>query len=194
MININKLLLFSLLTLCVLFGLIACTQNFDGELLKARETSMQLGMQLKEKLLMAMQSGGPEKALSVCNVEAQGISNGLSDDNMLNVGRTSLKIRNPNNQPDSWEEEQLKGFESQKLNGADPRNLETYEVVTEGNKSVFRYMKAIPMQPPCMLCHGSNLAPDIQSKITQLYPEDKATNFAVDDIRGAFTVKIILEN
>jgi hypothetical protein len=54
---------------------------------------------------------------------------------------------------------------------------------------VFRCMKAIPTAELCTTCHGSNLNPAIAARLAELYPADRATRFAVGDIRGAFTIE-----
>ncbi len=51
---------------------------------------------------------------------------------------------------------------------------------------VFRCMKAIPTAELCVTCHGSNLDPAIAATLAEFYPADRATRFAVGDIRGAF--------
>jgi len=188
---LNKLnLIFTtLLFACVV---IACTRNVDEELALSREVSKQLGSQLKSKLVSTMQSSGPEAAISVCNLEAINISAEVSNKFYLKVGRTSLKIRNTENQADAWETKKLIWFETQKASGVDIKTLETSEIIKENGKNVFRYMKAIPMQEQCTLCHGTTIAPSIAEKINGLYPQDQATAFEVGDIRGAFTVKIVL--
>ena len=61
-------------------------------------------------------------------------------------------------------------------------------MVTEGGKSLFRYMKAIPAGELCLTCHGKELAPDLAAKLRELYPDDQATGFSLGEIRGAFTI------
>jgi hypothetical protein len=188
---LNKLnLIFT--TLVIACIAIACTRNVDEELALSREASKQLGSQLKRKLVSAMQSSRPEAAISVCNLEAINISTKVSNKNNLKVGRTSLKIRNTENKADAWETKQLKWFETQKVSGVDIKTLETSEIIKENGEHVFRYMKVIPMQEQCTLCHGTTIAPSTVGKINSLYPQDQATEFEVGDIRGAFTVKIVL--
>jgi hypothetical protein len=50
-------------------------------------------------------------------------------------------------------------------------------------------MKAIPTAELCITCHGSNLDPAIAATLAEFYPADRATRFAVGDIRGAFTIE-----
>lgn len=182
-----KLIIFICITSSTIIG---CSKNVEGEILQSRVASKQLGSQLKNTLVETLQSEGPVSAIEVCNIDAIQISNNLSKKYELDVGRTSLKIRNPENKADTWETKQLKWFSSQLKSGADVKSLEVHEIVTEENKDTFRYMKAIPMQEPCALCHGKNIAPAISEKIQHLYPQDQATDYEIGEVRGAFTVKI----
>ena len=58
-----------------------------------------------------------------------------------------------------------------------------------GGSRTFRYLKAIGTGPMCLGCHGSDLAGDLDAKLAELYPGDKARGFATGELRGAFTVK-----
>jgi len=171
----------------------ACSNNnVDEELALSREVSKELGTQLKNKLVSTMQSSGPDAAIAVCNLEAINITEDISNKNNLEVGRTSLKIRNLANKPDAWESKQLEWFKSQQASGIDVKTLEKSEIVKENGKKIFRYMKAIPIQEPCMLCHGEVLSSAVKEKIIDLYPQDQATGYTLGQIRGAFTIKISL--
>lgn len=143
---------------------------------------------LKGELKTAMKSGGPVEAIQVCNRVAPAIANEQSDKSSWSVGRTSLKLRNPDNQPDAWELAVLKKFEERKANGEDVKPMAHFEVVEEDGKKVFRFMKAIPTGEVCLNCHGSDLKPAVAEQINKLYPNDQATGFALGDIRGAFTL------
>ena len=55
-------------------------------------------------------------------------------------------------------------------------------------------MKAIPTGKVCLTCHGSNINPNLRTKINELYPEDKAYDYKIGDIRGAFIVQRPLLN
>ena len=52
----------------------------------------------------------------------------------------------------------------------------------------FRFMKAIPPGAVCLKCHGTDLSPEVTAKMTELYPQDKATGYKEGDLRGAFVV------
>ncbi|MEM7192899.1 MAG: DUF3365 domain-containing protein [Pseudomonadota bacterium] len=117
--------------------------------------------QLKGELVGAIQKGGPESAIGVCQIVAPAIAEEKSDQKGWSVGRTALKLRNPNNAPDTYEREVLLRFQEKLEQGADGATLEHYETATQDGKAVFRYMKAIPMQGPCLTCHGPNVSPPV---------------------------------
>ena len=52
-------------------------------------------------------------------------------------------------------------------------------------------MKALPTQGLCLNCHGSEdkMAPEVKARLSELYPNDKATGYSEGQIRGALTVK-----
>ncbi len=144
---------------------------------------------LKSELMQAMGQGGPMAAISVCNEQAPGIAAATANTYGLQIGRTSLKIRNPDNAPAEWEQSTLDSFETRKAAGEPLDALEA--VAYDGD--TYRYMKAIPMQGLCMTCHGPNLNPKLHERINSHYPKDQATGFHPGDIRGAFTVTMPLQ-
>jgi hypothetical protein len=148
--------------------------------------------ELKGELGKAMKAGGPLNAIEVCNKVAPGIAQAKSEETGWEVGRTSLKTRNPNNAPDEWETKVLKQFEERAANGENPAEMGHFEVVEQDGKKVFRFMKAIGMPPlskmPCLKCHGTDIDPKVVAKLDELYPEDQARGYKPGMIRGAFTI------
>jgi hypothetical protein len=135
-----------------------------------------------------MQEGGPVKAIGICNLKAPRIAAAISAEAGWDIGRTSLRIRNPANAPDPWELTVLEQFEQRKADGEDPAQMEYYAAVEQDGGTVFRYMKAIPTAALCLACHGAELAPGVEKKLAELYPGDQARGYQVGDIRGAFTI------
>jgi mono/diheme cytochrome c family protein len=41
---------------------------------------------------------------------------------------------------------------------------------------------------PCAACHGTNIAPGVQAKLAELYPNDQATGFKPGELRGAILI------
>jgi hypothetical protein len=167
------------------------SENSVQEKIKeARLHAKALGGALKSRLQQAIQSGGLEAGVNECQLEAAPIALALSQ-NGWEVGRTALKVRNPNNAADRWERVQLAWF-SQLLTKAKQDNLtpkrpiETYQYDSESGE--FRYMMAIEQGQVCMACHGANVAPSVKHAILEHYPNDQATGFELGDLRGAFTI------
>jgi len=148
---------------------------------------------LKGSLVSAMKSGGPIEAITVCNQVAPVIAAELSQKYGMEIARTSLKVRNPNNKADIWEKGVLTQFEQLKENGDPVQSLAFSEIVNADNGQEMRMMKAIPTGKVCLTCHGSNIKESVQKSIDELYPEDQATGFNLGDIRGAFTVRKIID-
>jgi len=154
-----------------------------------RQSLKKYGKNLKKTLKQAMKKGGPVNAMSVCNSQALPITKQHSDMHAWEISRTSLKPRNPANAPDAWETKIMQDFDKRRAAGEKPKTLEYSEIVVaeDGSKSL-RYIKAIPTGKVCLQCHGSDLKPEVSAKLTELYPDDKATGFKVGDLRGAFSI------
>ncbi|GFD83015.1 hypothetical protein KUL118_58770 [Tenacibaculum sp. KUL118] len=157
---------------------------------QARVHAKALGGALKSRLKQAIQSGGLEAGVEECKLAAEPIAEGLSQNGWA-VGRTALKVRNPNNAPDEWEREQLALFasllEKTKLEDKQPSTpIDTYKYDSDSGE--FRYMMAIQQGQVCMACHGAQVSPSVKETILKHYPEDEATGFELGELRGAFTL------
>ncbi|MFC1657484.1 DUF3365 domain-containing protein [Candidatus Moduliflexota bacterium] len=185
-------------SLCVALLLLSTgvvvASSLEARVAESRKALKEFAGELKGELLAALKKGGPVNAVTVCSQKAPTIAARISKNKGWKVGRTSLKVRNPRNVPDGWERKILEAFEERRRQGEDIGKLEHFEVVTEGEKSVFRYMKAIPAGELCLTCHGNEIAPDLAAKLGELYPEDQATGFSFGEIRGAFTIKQPVES
>jgi hypothetical protein len=162
--------------------------DYTARINASRETVKEFMTTLQQELLAGMQEGGPVNAVNVCNLTAPAIANTYSVSNGWDVGRTSLKLRNPNNAPDAWERTVLESFEERKLSGEDPAKMEYYEVVRQDGVSQLRYMKAIPTARLCLACHGEQLDAQLKTRLDKIYPYDQALGYREGDIRGAFTI------
>lgn len=156
---------------------------------EAKGIVKQFAGQLKGELQGAMKAGGPVRAIEVCNKKAPAIAHSLSEQTGWRVGRTSLKLRNSGNAPDDWERQVLEQFETDKAAGKDVKTLVHSAVVEHEGTRTFRFMKAIPTGKVCLNCHGGDtVKPEVEARLAELYPNDRARGFAQGDIRGAFTL------
>jgi hypothetical protein len=164
--------------------------DYDIEVLtaEAREAIKDFGPTLKAELQTAMAADGAVAAIKVCNLRAPDIAAAKGDQHGFRVGRTSHRVRSPANVPDEWEAARLQEFLTAAGGGVAISTLEFAAVVESDDGPVFRYMKAIPTEEVCLVCHGQELAPEVLDALNELYPEDQARSFETGDLRGAFTL------
>jgi len=180
----NKISLIVLL----LFSICANAAD-DAQLIKESNQSIKgFASQLKAQLQKGMKAGGPVSAIQVCKNSAEQIAQQVSEQAGWKISRTSLRVRNSGNAPDSWEKKVLTDFEQRHEKGESVEKLEFSETITTEDGSDFRYMKAIPMQAVCLSCHGEYLSTEVEKILAEQYPQDQATGFELGDIRGAFSI------
>ena len=156
---------------------------------EAKTAIKMYGGSLKAELQTAMQTGGPINALAVCQTKAPEMAKTVSASQQLQVSRVSLRNRNPvMGVPSEWQAQVLNDFEARKVKGEALESLVYSELVENNGKQEFRFMKAIPTEAMCLTCHGSDISPAIMTRLTELYPQDKAIGFKEGDLRGAFVV------
>ena len=155
---------------------------------QSRQIIKGFATRLRAELVAAMKAGGPASAIPICHTAAPAIADEKAVETGWSVRRTAFKLRNPANAPDAWERAVLEDFQRQADRGADLARLEHYETVAHEGKRAFRYMKAIPVQEPCLTCHGGAVSAELKERIAKFYPQDQATGFALGDLRGAFSI------
>jgi hypothetical protein len=156
----------------------AWSDDESALLAKSRELTADYATQLQAALQESMAAGGPVEAITVCSELAPQLASDISRSSGAKVRRTSLRFRNPGNTPDDWETQALAELE---MTG----QTELFEATPDGGA---RYLKAIPTGAVCLTCHGDSLPPAVQEQLGEAYPHDRATGFAVGDLRGAFSV------
>lgn len=138
---------------------------------------------LQAELSAALKQVGPVGAIGVCQSAAPAIADDLSGKGDLAVSRIARRNRNPGNAVPAELEALYQQLEREPLRDGKPH------VVTGvlQNREVF--MRALPMKDqPCAVCHGTNIAADVQAAIAASYPDDRAIGFAAGDLRGAMLV------
>ena len=154
---------------------------------EAKNLLKETAKQYKNTLIKGLQNNNLKKALKYCNKEVAQL---VSKDNEKGfaIKRVSLRPRNKNNYPNLYEKEILEKFN--KLSLKDNKNLalEHSEIIKDKNNNKFVYIKAIRIKEVCLNCHGSNINDDLKKEIQNIYPDDKAINYKLNDIRGAFVM------
>ena len=146
---------------------------------------------LKSILVAEIQKNGIVAAVSVCSDTAQLLTVNYGLNKGIYIKRVSLKNRNPLNAPDGFESKVLNYFGELSFEGKLNETTEFTEVVNSDGVYSVRYMKPIIVQAPCLSCHGTNeqISPEVKSIIQNKYPEDKATGYQMDDLRGAVSIQ-----
>jgi len=162
-----------------------------GWLDEARKVATSVPPKLVAVLIEEIDKGGPESAIAVCKDKAPLLAKAAADESGWSVRRVSLRNRNPRAVPDAWERSALEDFDRRAAAGESPATLEKAELVQENGVGVRRYIRALPAQQLCLQCHGSTeqLKPAVVERLRALYPDDKATGYAVGQIRGAMTIR-----
>ena len=143
---------------------------------------------LQGQLQAAMKAGGPVGAIGVCQQAAPAIAASLSEESGAEVRRIALKERNPAAAPEGDLRERLEQLAAAPLTADGKPAVMQW---TSGSAADARahFMRAIPMkEQPCAACHGTAIAPEVQARLAELYPADKATGFKPGDMRGAILV------
>ena len=186
-----------------LIGLGACAATLASAVNFARADSTERGKaasevaggflkELSTAMAQEMTKGGPAEAIRVCAELAPEIAGRLSREHGWRVTRVGTRVRNPLlGMPDAWEQKVLAEFAERAGKGEAFPGMTQSEVVTEPGGQYYRFMKAIAVQPQCLLCHGpSDQIPDgIKAVLKKQYPFDAATGYKAGELRGAVSIK-----
>jgi len=191
--------LISVIVLSFSLSLLSCSENkvevSEQEIAGMRTTAMEFMKDLKGVLISQIQTNGVIQAVSVCSDTAQILTNNFGIQRGVYIKRVSLKNRNENNFPDNFEKKVLSKFEM--LHQSTELNSETEhaEIVQEGEFKYLRYLKPILVQAECLNCHGSEteIMPEVKQLIAQEYSDDKAIGYKIGDLRGAVSLKKVIE-
>jgi rubrerythrin len=142
----------------------------------AREAMFQ---RLLATLTDEIQRVGVAGAIGVCQTEAPRIAQAVGEERGVAIGRTSWRLRNPENTPPAWAVGLLQ----------DRPDSARQVVADDGRVGV---LHPIFIMPACVQCHGepNDLAPGVAAALAQRYPEDEATGFSAGDLRGWFWVQV----
>ena len=162
------------------FGTIA-EEVTQADLDRAQETLAPFKEELVDALMGTLQDSSPQQAIHVCREKAPEIAARLSVDG-VRMGRTSHKTRNPANAPEAWVEPLLAAYLEE------PTNTKPRAVILD--ETTLGYVEPIYVMPFCLSCHGPSIEPALQATIESLYPDDQATGFKANDLRGLFWVTL----
>lgn len=131
----------------------------------------------------AIQKGGTDYAIEFCNIEAMPLTDSISNKHHVRIQRLSDKNRNPKNGLEK--EMDKRAFEKIKT--------EKKAFIEQNDLGEVYYFKPIVMgMPTCIQCHGkkSDLSPSTLELIQTKYPEDKALDYELGDLRGMWKISM----
>ena len=131
----------------------------------------------------------------MCSDTAQVLTNDFGFKKGVYIKRVSFRNRNKNNVPDEFEAKVLKGFERTKKDGELTTNTEYFEIIKENDHQYLRYMKPIILSEACLKCHGieEKISAEVRDMISKRYPDDKAVGYKNGDLRGALSIKKLID-
>ncbi|MEK6511174.1 c-type heme family protein [Myroides odoratimimus] len=164
------------------------TQQVNEVVLKQQSDSLTQLAQLAimKNLKEAMIKGGDPYAIEFCNLEAINLTNSVIKEQHLSIQRLSDKNRNPENNLKTAMDKDL--FELFK----DDKALQ--DTLLYDNHNYIYYKRINLAMGTCLKCHASSksIAPNVLTKLDELYPNDLAKNYSLNDFRGLW--KITYEN
>ena len=186
--NLQKLLCVSLLSLLISSQASAETNYTDKELKQIAKKAIQtVGGKLKHTLGQKVKKGGFENAALFCSKEATSLAKEASSSlpKGVSIKRITNKPRNSNNQATKEQILVLQELENKQKLGKMPKML-----VKKISQNHYQVYKPLVIGKKCLNCHGdnSNLNQNAFKIISENYPDDKATNYKLGQLRGAFLV------
>lgn len=161
------------------------TASTDPDVARAQAVLRPLKKRLMGEVMAAMKAGGPIKAIEVCQIKAPQITREVAPAGMT-IGRTSHKVRNPQNAPKEWHKPILALYQG-KARGQAPAFQKTK--LPDGS---IGYAEPIYTGAPCLKCHGDDksIPPAVSALLAKTYPKDQAKGFAAGQFRGIFWVEM----
>ncbi|MDB4088051.1 DUF3365 domain-containing protein [Flavobacteriales bacterium] len=164
-------------------GDIIVTEDSLDYLELGRSLALKTKSILGKNLMMNVKEKGADGAVEFCNEKAIVITDSMSISLNAIIKRVSDKPRNHDNFANESELEYIASVK----NGINVKGL-TKEI----NKKIVGYYP-IKTNDLCMKCHGDNkseINKKTSLKINELYPNDKATGYTPDQIRGIWVVEM----
>lgn len=155
-----------------------------GAIDNARTISRQI-VEMRDYLSKSVTSEPAHNENLIPQVAATRVAQQLTRGSNYYVRQVSLRYRNPDNRPDSFETAQLTAFR-------DVKAAETWQVTTKDGKKALRYLLPMVSDESCLACHGSyNTAP---AYIQKRFPRGHFSyGYKVGEVIGAVSVSVPME-
>ncbi len=153
---------------------------------KGLEYALNTKKELGKNLMGTIQKKGTVEAVEFCNVRAYPITDSMAMAQNATIKRVSDKPRNPKNLASKKELKIIEQFKDAVANGED------YQPVTEVENGRNTFYYPITTNSMCLQCHGipnKSIQPEVLTTIKDLYPNDKATGYDINEVRGMWAIE-----
>lgn len=143
--------------------------------------------ELSAELLRAMAEGGVAGALEVCSEKALPLTAKIAEREGATLRRAAVRYRNPANEAGDLERHAIAEYEKQAAAGEELKPQLHFR--EDGGATVLAPIRIV--MPTCLQCHGvpgQDIREGDLAVLRRLYPEDRATGFAMGDVRGVWRV------
>ena len=154
---------------------------------KGQEIVQQSFKTLSGQLAGALQKGGVQEAVRYCNIKANPIMDSLSQAYRVKISRVTLHPRRPEDMANENESKILADYLNTLGSG---ETAEPFIQATSRDDVTF-YAPILIISPLCLKCHGkvgTEISTEDYSVIKSLYPEDQATGYEMNDLRGLWVI------
>ncbi len=155
------------------------TVSLDSVKSVANQTKMLLVSNLTKKI----SDSGTVAAMEFCSTEAIPLTKSAEEKFGLEIKRVSERNRNPDNTASAEEMQIIEQYKKQLLENKE----------LEGKVHGDYFYSPLVTNRMCLQCHGDvrkDLKPEVAHKLTKLYPDDKATGYKENELRGLLRVKM----
>lgn len=142
---------------------------------------------LGKNLLEALNTKGTEGALAFCSTRAIPLTDSMALALNAKIKRVSDNNRNPDNKANEAELAYINATKERIAKGEKP----TPQLTTRESKLIGYY--PIMSNQMCLQCHGkagTEISQSTLSKIDSLYPNDLATGYGSDELRGIWVIEM----
>ena len=143
--------------------------------------------ELGKNLLEAITSLGTPGAIEFCNTRAFHITDSMAKAFNVKIKRVTDKPRNPDNMANAVEIDYIESLKILRAKGSvlPPK-------VVESDDKIFGFYP-IETNKMCLQCHGgknTDIFPETEKRIVDLYPTDRATGYSENQVRGIWVVEM----
>ena len=163
------------------------SNNKDNQLIKvhARESVALTFNTLSTELKNALSSGGISPAIEYCNLNALKLTDSLSRSMNVVIKRATDRWRNPQNKASTQELAMIKFYQTELNKG---NSISDSILINENSKL---YYAPIRINNLCLKCHGNENEITDYDFIKRLYPDDRAVNYKLGELRGIWSVSYL---